>query len=110
MKKLIFSLVLISSLASAADLENVQVLEATSGQDHVKLKLRTKEAPKDSYFYVDITKSDPDAFGKLVDVTKKLLERDRYKLNLNIKSFSASPSGSYYKSDGITFTGTPVRK
>jgi len=34
-----------------------------------------EERAKDSYFYVDIVKSDPDAFEKLVLVIQKLLNR-----------------------------------
>jgi len=109
-KKLIVGLYLISSIASAARLEDVKILNVMPGRDNFELKLQTKDGPKDSYFYVDITKSDPDSFEKLVYVIKKLMRRDKYKLDLDIPSFSASPSGSYYKSEGLTFYGPAGRE
>lgn len=109
MKKLILALYFISSIASAARLEDVKILNIMPGQENFELKLQVKDGPKDSYFYVDIVKSDPESFEKMVLVTKKLTRRDKYKLDLDIPSFSASPNGSYYKSEGIGFYG-PTRE
>ena len=106
MKKFILGLFLISSVASATLLEDVKALNMKPGRENVELKLQKKDGPKDSYFYVDITKNDPDSFEKLVHVIKKLMRQDKYKLNLDIKSFSAFPSGSYYENQRVTFSGT----
>lgn len=104
-KKLILGLCFISSVASAAILEDVRILNVKSGRDNIELKLQTKDGAKDSYFYVDIVNNDAGSFEKLAHVIKKLMLRDKYKLDLSIPSFSAFPSGSYYKSEGITFYG-----
>lgn len=110
MKKIIMGLFFVSSIASAAKLEDVKILNVMPGRDNFELKLQMKDGPRDSYFYVDITKSDPDSFEKLVHIIKKMMRRDKYKLDLDIPSFSASPSGSYYKSEGITFYGPADRE
>jgi len=110
MKTLILGLFLISSVASAARLEDVNILSVTPGRDNFELKLQVKDGPKDSFFYVDITKSDPDSFDKLGHIIKKMMKRSKHQLNLDIPSFSVSPSGSYYKSDGITFYETTDRE
>lgn len=103
MKSLILGLFLISSAASAARLEDVSVLEVKPGQENIELRLHAKEGPQDSYFIVDITKSDPEAFDKLVKAIKKVKQKNHCQLDLNIPSFSVAPSGSYYRSEGITF-------
>ena len=109
MKKLILALYCLSSTTMAARLEDVKILNVTPGQENFELKLQTKDGPKDSYFYVDIVKSDPESFEKLVQVIKKLTRQDKYKLDLDIQSFSASPNGSYYRSEGLIFSG-PTRE
>lgn len=106
MKKLILAICLFSSVSSAARLEDVKILSIVPGHDNFELKLQSKEGPKGSYFYVDITKRDTNSFEKLVHVINKLMRRQKYKLDMDIQSFSSSPSGSYYKSEGITFYGT----
>jgi hypothetical protein len=103
MKPLILSLLFISSVATAAVLEDVTILEAKPGRENFELKLATRDGPENSHFIVDLTKSDPESFEKLVKVVTKMMGKDQYKLDLNIRSFSLSPSGSYYKSEGITF-------
>jgi hypothetical protein len=91
-------------VSSAAHLEDVKVLNVKSGYDNFILKLRAKDAPADSFFYLEIVKSDPEAFEKMIFVTKKLTQGDKFRLDLNIPSFSISPSGSHYRSEGIIFT------
>lgn len=109
MKTLFFlCLCLVSQLAIAANLEDVSVLDVIPKRDSFELKLHQKDGAKDSYFFVDITKSDPESFEKMGYVAKKLLRGEKYKLNLRIASFSASPNGSYYKSTGILFFGSSV--
>lgn len=110
MKTLIFSFLLASSVASAARLEDVKILNVITGKDNFQLKLQAKEAPFDSYFFLDITKSDPESFDKLMHVIKKMMHKNKYRLDLDIPSFSASPSGSFYKSEGITFSSTSERE
>ncbi|MNK12018.1 hypothetical protein D3C87_300740 [compost metagenome] len=105
MTKLILGLCLVSSFASAAQLEDVKILSATPQEQSLKLKLQTKGGSKDSYFFVDIMKNDTESFNKLVHVINKMANKERYKLNIDIPSFSASPSGSYYRSNGLTFSG-----
>ena len=89
----------------AAKLEDVVVLDITHGKENVELKLQAKNGPKDSYFIVDVVKNDKDSFAKLAIVLKKLKNRDNFKLSLNIPSFSMTPSGSYYRSDSVDFSG-----
>lgn len=110
MMKYILCLCFFSSFASAAKLEDVKILNIKSGRDNFELKLQMKNGPKDSYFFVDIVKDDKNSFDKLVHVIKKILNKDKYKLDLDIISFSASPSGSYYRSEGINFYGTTQEK
>ncbi len=103
--KIIFFCFTINS-AHAAKLEDVVILDITHKKDNFELKLQTKNGPKDSYFFVDIVKSDANSFGKLAIVLKKLKKRDDFKLTLEIPSFSVSPSGSYYRSESVTFSGS----
>ncbi len=110
MKKAILVLFFISSISSAARLEDVKILEFASGQDSFELKLKTKDGAANSYFFVDIVKTDPNSFEKLVHVINKLSQRDSYKLDLNIISFSPSPSGSYYSSESVIFSGPANRE
>ncbi len=99
-----------SNAAFAARLGDVRILNIMPGQGNFQLKLQTKDGPRDSYFFLDITKSDPDSFDKFIHVFKKMMYKNKYRLDLDIPSFSVSPSGSYYKSDGITFSSTTERE
>ncbi len=103
MKLLVLGLALISSLANAARLEGVSILEIKPEEGNIKIKIQAKDGPKDSYFFVDISKGDPEAFEKLVKAIKKAKHKNQYQLDLSILSFSLSPNGSYYKSEGVTF-------
>jgi hypothetical protein len=105
--KILFLSLTISS-AFAARVEDVTVLDLNlkKGKDSFEVKLQIKNGEKDSYFTVDITRDDEKAFDKLDMVLKKMKKANAFKLNLNIPSFSASPSGSYYKSEGISFSGS----
>jgi hypothetical protein len=107
-KKLFIALFLYSNFAAAAHLVDVKILDVTPGRESLELKLQLRDGPKDSFFYVDIVKSDRGAFEKMAQVTQKLLHKDKYKLDLDIISFSPTPNGSYYTSDDITFSG-PTR-
>jgi hypothetical protein len=98
--------VLLSFLANnvhAAKLEDVKILEANFSQNCVTLRLHSNLGAKDSYFFVDITKSDPSSFEKMGMVIKKLERGEEYKLDLEIISFSVAPSGSYYRSESVKF-------
>jgi hypothetical protein len=103
MKRWLLLLCFVPSVAFAARLEDVTVLDAKTGPDSVELKLHSKDGPPGSYFFLDIIKSDPGAFEKLAHVIRKLMARDAYRLDLDIPSFSVSPSGSRYRSEGIGF-------
>jgi hypothetical protein len=109
-KTLILGFLLASSVASAARLEDVRILTVIPGKDNFQLKLQAKEAPTGSYFFLDITKSDPESFEKIMYIIKKMMHKNKYRLDLDIPSFSASPSGSYYKSDGIMFSSSSERE
>ncbi len=106
MKKIILFFCLLANSAWAQKLDDVKILSVVPGKDNVEVKLQMKNGPKGSYFFVDIKKADPEAFEKLVLLMKKISKKDSYKLNLDILSFSSSPSGSYYRSDSVTFSGS----
>jgi hypothetical protein len=91
--------------AYAAKLEDVVILDVKQSKDSVELKLHVTKGPKDSYFLVDLVKSDKNSFDKMALVLRKLKDKDDFKLGLDIQSFSMSPSGSYYRSDSVTFLG-----
>lgn len=103
-------LMLFSNIAFGAKLEDVKILQAVAGNGSFKLKLQTKDSPSNSYFFLDITMSDPGSFDKLVHVIKKAVRKDSYRLDLDIPSFSTSPSGSYYRSEDIRFNGRSSRE
>jgi hypothetical protein len=110
LRLLISFFTLVSSLASAAKLEDVKILSVKSGIDALVLKLHANEAPKDSYFYVSLGKTDPGSFQKMLAVVNKVTQKKNYKLNLDIQSFSPYPSGSFYRSDDITFFSATERE
>lgn len=110
MKHLIFAILLVANCASAGVLNDVQILKVTPGNGTLELTLQLKDGPEDSYFLVDMMKDDPDIFEKMSEVIKKLANKDSYILNLNIISFSASPSGSYYRSYSVAFSGKSAKK
>lgn len=96
---------LVGAAASAAELKDVKVLSVEpTDKESIKLKLQAPSAPKNSYFFVDVVKSDPEAFQKIYLVTKKLKTKGGFKLDLEIDSFSPKPSGSYYRSDSVKFS------
>jgi hypothetical protein len=107
--KIISALIIIPTIAWGAKLEDVKILDITSKQDGIKMKLQVPKGPKDSYFFLEINKADKDSFLKLGQVIKKLMRHDKYKLNLNIPSFSPAPSGSYYRSDDVQFDGMELK-
>ena len=100
----IFCLTINSGFAST--LEDVSLLDVKHVKNNFELKLQVKNAPANSYFTVALVETDKEAFNKLALVLKKMKLKKNFKLNLNIPSFSATPSGSYYKSDSVTFMGT----
>lgn len=102
--KMIF-LILISTLTFAKQLDNVNVLDITQDEDKFVLKLQDSEIGGTSFFIVEINKSDKESFVKLDYLIKKIKNKENYKLNLEIPSFSAYPSGSFYKSENVKFSG-----
>ncbi len=106
MRYFFWMILLISGPAGAAKLEDVTVLNINPGKndDSVKLKLRAAKGPKDSFFYVDIVKNDAEAVAKIALAIKKMKNKNEMRLTLEIPSFSMSPSGSYYRSEDVTFS------
>jgi hypothetical protein len=88
-----------------AELLDVEILERNKSDDGVELKLRTKDGPLDTFFYLDIKKDDPNVVEKLSLVLKKTKMKNKFSLNLDIPSFSLLPSGSYYRSQSVLITG-----
>lgn len=107
MKKLLAFLFLSSLTTSvfAAKLEDVKILDTILSEGHLKLKLQEKGTPADSFFYVDISKDDEDAFRKLSFVIAKQRDEKLVQLDLDIPSFSSYPSGSSYRSHYVDFSG-----
>lgn len=89
----------------AAKIDDVKVLDMKYLKGSFEVKLQVHNGKKDSYFVVDIVKEDEKAFEKLALVLKKLKGKG-LKLTLEIPSFSAHPSGAYYKSTSVTFVGS----
>ncbi len=100
------TLVLLAGSVQAANLNDVALLSLKPKKESFELKLRVKEAKENSYFLVEIGKDDEHALEKLSLVLKKLHLKNSFKLNLTIPSFSVSPSGSYYKSNYVQFSGS----
>lgn len=109
MKYLIVIFSLFSATANAAKLDDVKILEVAPGTENVKLKLHSDLGKKGSYFFVDVVKTDPESFGKLALVLKKLKGKSHFRLDLNIPNFSPAPSGSYYRSNDVTFSGDELK-
>ncbi len=109
MKALTIIIFLLTISAShAAKLDDVTILDLKHEKDSFELKLQIKNAPKDSYFMVRISPKDERAFDKIALVLMKLNKKDSFKLNLDIKSFSPHPSGSFYRSERVTFFGNAL--
>ena len=92
--------------AHADKVEDVSVQDLKYGKNSFEVKLQIKGAKKDQYFLVDIVKEDEKALEKVALVLKKMKLKNSFKLNLNIPSFSPSPSGSYYRSNDVTIEGS----
>lgn len=102
--KIFFLFSLVSNISFGADLKDVKILKLqTNKQDGLKLTLQEKEAAKESFFYVELSNDGSQSYKKLSEVAKKNAELDKYRLNLEIISFSSSPSGSSYRSNRIVF-------
>lgn len=110
MRNLFLSFLLMGYSAMAANLEDVDLLSISHGNDGFELKLHAKSGPNGSYFFVNISKNDVHSFDKLALVIKKLEGGNNFKLDLNIKSFSMAPSGSYYRGEFVNFSGTDLIK
>lgn len=108
MKKILLLnfLLLLPFLASAELLKDVAVLELIPKQRILEVKLQIKGGGTKSYFTIGLEDSDPKAFEKSLLILEKMKLKDKFTLNLDIPSFSASPSGSYYKSIGIQFSSS----
>ncbi len=94
-----------SNRVFADTVKNVNLVTATPGKDNLELKFSAQIRGKTTEFSVDVIRSDPDAFEKLVTIMQKMTEGDRFTLDLNIVSFSPFPIGSYYRSNDVKFSG-----
>jgi len=112
MKKILIGLFLCvaTNSAFAAKLEDVNVLDSAPSKDGLTLKLQVKDGPKDSYFFVNVSKTDRSSFDKLNLVIKKLKNGNDFKLSLDIQSFSISPPGSYYRSEDVSFSAAELEE
>ena len=90
----------------AATIQDVVVLEFKLGKENFELKLQDRSGERDSFFFVDVVRDDPQSFEKIALVLKKLKHKKDFKLSLEIPSFSAGPNGSYYRSNDILFHGS----
>lgn len=105
MKNLSLALVLSlwTSTALAAVVEDVSILEMTYKEDAFELRLKPGNEIRDTYFIVEIGKSDEKALEKIAVIMKKLKAGKGHKLNLQIPSFSAYPPGAFYRSQSVRF-------
>lgn len=110
MKAILALSCLAANPAAAAKLKDVKILGTTVEKDGVELKLHTDLGAKDSYFLVKITKLDKQAFDKLLLVMRKQEGKDQFQLNLDIPSFSPAPSGSFYRSERVKFSGVKAKE
>lgn len=110
MRKLILTIFLLSHFAEAARLQDINIMDIESKQNSFLLKLQPQGASNESFFFLEISQSDPRSYDKLSHIVKKILYKDEYKFDLNIPSFSEYPSGSYYRSEGVTFYRTLDRE
>ncbi|NUN05104.1 MAG: hypothetical protein HUU57_05010 [Bdellovibrio sp.] len=110
MKTIILSLLLFANTSLAATVNDVRVLEVKQGPESIELKLQSKDSRPGSYFFVNVLKTDAEAFTKLGHALSKMALKNNYRLDLDIVSFSDSPNGSYYASDRVRFIGPPEQK
>jgi hypothetical protein len=102
--KLITTLLLLSQSALANMVENVSVLETESTATGVVVKLHAPVSGRGSYFFVHINKGDPTGFEKLAKLLQKIQSGPQIKMDLDIISFSLSPSGALYPSESVKFS------
>lgn len=92
------------SSAIADPVTGIEVLEMNPSKDAMILKLHSADrAPKGSFFFVKLEKSDPDYEKKLELVQEKSDKKDQMQLALDIVSFSAVPNGATYRSKYVKF-------
>ena len=75
----------------------------------MNLLYRRADGTPNNFFFVYITKNDPQSVEKLTHIFKKL-ENENYRLDLDIISFSAEPNGSQYMSESVTFKNGSIRE
>lgn len=104
---LIFLFIGFTNFASANILEDVKLLDLKYVKGGFEIKLQDKkQSEKNAHFIVRIIQDDDKAFEKISIVLKKQKLKDAFKLNLDILSFSAFPSGAFYLSTSVKFLGT----
>ena len=96
-------LISFSGFTMAATIKDVVLITTLEANNEVVLKLRDPSLPKDSFFFVVIDKSDPQAMEKTQLIARKNKEKDSFQLDLEIPSFSPRPSGSKYRSKSVRF-------
>jgi len=105
-----FALLLMAQTALAAKLEDVAVLDVKLAKEGFELKLRDLKRAPEGHFMVKLSRDDKEAFEKLALVMKKVHQGEKFKLMLNIASFSAKPAGSEYRSNYVKFEGTALNE
>ena len=91
--------------AQAVILTDVEVLEIKSTEAGEEVKLTDHKETPGGYFFVLLDKKDSALLAKSALIKKKQLLKNKFKLTLEIDSFSATPSGSSYKSSYVEFKG-----
>ncbi len=109
MKKLFIIALWFASSASAAKLENVSVMDVSHTLNDTEFKLHASTGPERSFFYVRLKRTDPKLFDKFTVLSEKLFKGESYKLDLDIASFSMSPSGSRYPGESVKFSGAEIK-
>ena len=99
----ILAMSVFANIANAAYLENVSVVQLIPENGSIKLRIEPSGSTDHSYFFVQMSNKDPEAFEKLVKAIQKAKRQSQNQLDLDILSFSNSPSGSYYNSESVTF-------
>lgn len=103
--KILFFLLFALSTAHAAKIEDVRVLSMKYEKSAIVVKLQLKNVKDHSFFTVQIDREDEKALEKVALVLKKVKEKDKFRLSLDIVSFSPQ-SGSFYRSQYVTFHGS----
>lgn len=103
----ILGLVLLFPLSlSAANLDQVEVLEMKYSTEGLEVKLKDQKITPNGYFYLILDREDEHSLRNIALILSKA-RNPKQDIKLIIKSFSPKPSGSRYRSSQIEIQGTP---